>query len=173
MPTSVRNDKQNRQRRNGAVSKWFEKIILRQPFFCEKWKGKQPKMQKTAHKNWGGHLTAQKVRCFLKATPHKCVIGFWRIFFARNAFVKPWNTQSIPAVLHLFLTKKSLVRLSRRFARYCLNWGIKPYPVQKRWFPNRPVCILWCSFKMLYAMLPSYHSALTLLFPRSENDGNL
>ena len=45
-----------------------------------------------------------QVNC-ARATPHKCVCGFWRIFSARNSFGKPWNTQSIPAVFHLFLTK--------------------------------------------------------------------
>ena len=34
-----------------------------------------------------------------------------------------------------------------------------------RWLPNRPVCILWCSFKMLYAILTRCHSTVTLAHP--------
>ena len=34
-----------------------------------------------------------------------------------------------------------------------------------RWFPNRPVCILWCSFRMLNAILTRYHSTVILAFP--------
>ena len=34
-------------------------------------------------------------------------------------------------------------------------------PGTNRWFPNRPVCILWCSFSMLKAILTRYHSTAT------------
>ena len=40
-----------------------------------------------------------------------------------------------------------------------------PPPEQNRWFPNRPVCILWCSFSMLKAILTRYHSTITLALP--------
>ena len=42
-------------------------------------------------------------------------------------------------------------------------------PGTNRWVPNRPVCILWCSFRMLYAMLTRYHSTVTLAFPLVRN----
>ena len=38
-------------------------------------------------------------------------------------------------------------------------------PGTNRWFPNRPVCILWCSFSMLKAILTRYHSTITLALP--------
>ncbi len=45
----------------------------------------------------------------MRHTPCGYFVGLWwgplGLFSARNAFVKPCNTQSIPAVLHLFLTK--------------------------------------------------------------------
>lgn len=38
-----------------------------------------------------------------------------------------------------------------------------------RCVPNRPLCILWCNFRMLYAMLTRCHSTFTFFLPRIIN----
>ena len=55
-----------------------------------------------------------------------------------------------------FASQKSVLFLF--FIRYAA-------PGTNRWFPNRPVCILWCSFSMLKAILTRYHSTITLALP--------
>ena len=56
--------------------------------------------------------------------------------------------------------------------RFCLSKSVLFFffiryaaPGTNRWFPNRPVCILWCSFSMLKAILTRYHSTITLALP--------
>ena len=77
------------------------------------------------------------------------------------AHAKEKATNYTPKTVHKtrgagFASQKSV--LFSFFIRYAA-------PGTNRWFPNRPVCILWCSFSMLKAILTRYHSTITLALP--------